>query len=57
MDSSLAYLQAELALIDVLLRRAVMRWQQAGQDPADAFRGLYVSDEGAGALLARPQAS
>jgi len=53
-DLSLLHLQAELARIDVLLHREVQRWQQAGQDPADAFRGLYVSDDQADALLARP---
>ena len=53
-DLSLNHLQAELARVDVLLRRQVRRWQLAGQDPADAFRGLYVSDAQADALLARP---
>jgi SpoVK/Ycf46/Vps4 family AAA+-type ATPase len=47
-------LQAELARIDVLLRREIRRWRLAGQDPTDAFRGLYVSDAQADALLARP---
>jgi hypothetical protein len=51
---SLRHLEAELARIDVLLRREVHRWQLANQDPADAFRGLYVSDAQAEALLARP---
>ncbi|MDI7277512.1 MAG: hypothetical protein QME94_16155, partial [Anaerolineae bacterium] len=51
---NLAHLQAELARIDVLIRREVRRWQIAGQDPADSFRGLYVSDEQAAALLSRP---
>jgi len=40
--------------VDVLLHRAVLRWQQAGQDPNDPFRGQYVSDAGAQALLRRP---
>jgi hypothetical protein len=53
-DLSLEHLQAELAHIDVLLRHEVRRWQLAGQDPADIFRGLYVSDDHAHALLARP---
>ncbi len=53
-DLSLAHLQAELARLDARLRRVVRRWQLAGQDPADAFRGLYVSDADAGALLDRP---
>lgn len=47
-------LQAELARIDVMLQREVRRWQLAGQDAGDAFRGLYVSDAQADALLRRP---
>ena len=50
----LYHLQLELQRIDLRLQRAVQRWKQAGQDPEDAFRGLYVSDEQAEALLARP---
>ena len=53
-DLSLQHLEAELVRIDAMLRRQVERWQAAGQDPADAFRGLYVSDEQADALLTRP---
>jgi len=53
-DLSLRYLEAELARIDVLVRREVRRWQLAGQDPGDAFRGLYVSDAEADMLLGRP---
>lgn len=53
MDLSTQHLLAELMRIDALLRREVRRWQLAGQDPADAFRGLYVSDGQADALLAR----
>ncbi len=56
-ELSLAHLQAELARLDVLIRRDVRRWQLAGQDPADAFRGLYVSDQQAEALLSRPLAT
>ena len=53
-DLSLLHLQAELARIDVLVRREVRRWQQAGQDAADDFRGMYVSDAEVNALLSRP---
>jgi len=52
-DLSLSHLKAELARIDVLIRREVRRWQLAGQDPGDAFRGLYVSDAEADLLLTR----
>jgi hypothetical protein len=53
-DLSLAHLQAELARIDARIRREVQRWQQAGQDPHDAFRGLKVTDDEAVGLLERP---
>jgi len=53
-DLNLQHLQAELGRIDVLIRHEVRRWQLAGQDPIDAFRGLYVSDAQAEALLERP---
>jgi hypothetical protein len=56
-DLHLQYLYAELAWLDILIRREVHRWQLAGQDPGDVFRGLYVSDEQAAALLARPVAT
>jgi SpoVK/Ycf46/Vps4 family AAA+-type ATPase len=52
-ELSLRHLQAELARIDVLLHREVRRWQLAGQDATDGFRGLYVTDAEADALLAR----
>lgn len=51
------YLQVELARIDLLLQREVQRWKAAGQDPADQFRGLYVSDNQIEALQGRPFAS
>ncbi|MBC7236691.1 MAG: ATP-binding protein [Chloroflexi bacterium] len=53
-ELALEHLKAELARIDALLRRQVRGWQLAGQDPADSFRGLYVSDAQADALLSRP---
>jgi ATP-dependent 26S proteasome regulatory subunit len=43
-DHNLRHLQAQMARIDVLVRRQVLLWQHAGQDPAEAFRGLHVSD-------------
>ncbi len=51
------HLQAELARLDVRLHQAVRRWQLAGQDGTDAFRGLKVSDAEASALLDRPLAA
>jgi hypothetical protein len=54
LNFDLKYLQAELSRIDLLIQRQVRRWQLAGQDPTDAFRGLHLSDEEAQALVARP---
>ncbi|RPI31984.1 MAG: hypothetical protein EHM70_10090, partial [Chloroflexota bacterium] len=57
LDLSLRHLQAELSRVDILIRRETRRWQMAGQDPGDAFRGLYISDEEVQALLSRPLAT
>ncbi len=48
------YLVACLARIDLLLQREVQRWRMAGQEPNDDYRGLFVSDRLADALLKRP---
>jgi hypothetical protein len=53
-DHNLRHLQAQMARIDVLVRRQVLLWQRAGQDPAEAFRGLHVSDAKARLLSDRP---
>jgi ATP-dependent 26S proteasome regulatory subunit len=47
-------LEAELACIDLLLRREVRRWVLAGQDPNDDYRGMYVTRPEAESLLDRP---
>jgi len=47
------YLESVLAWLDVRLETEVRRWQQAGQNPADRLRGLYISDEEALALSRR----
>jgi hypothetical protein len=54
MNINLEYLQTELARLDILLQRQTLRWQLAGQDPADPFRGLHLSGAEAEALLNRP---
>jgi hypothetical protein len=54
---NLQYLAARLGRIDVLIQREVRRWQLAGQDPTDAYRGMYISDVDAESLLARPFAT
>lgn len=56
-DFDLEFLRCELARIDVLVRCEVRRWQLAGQDPADHFRGLYISPDQANALQNRPVAT
>jgi hypothetical protein len=53
LNLNIEHLKAELARIDVSIRRQVHCWQLAGQDPADNFRGLYVSDAEVEGLLAR----
>ncbi len=54
---NLQYTENEIARLDVILHREVRRWRLAGQNPGDQLRGLYVSNEYADALLARPFAS
>lgn len=49
----LQYVHARLRRIDALVQREVRRWQLAGQNPADDFRGLYLSDAQATALSER----
>jgi hypothetical protein len=56
-DLNLAHLRAELARVEVLVRRAFQRWQLAGHDPARSFRGLHISEADAQSILARPFAS
>jgi hypothetical protein len=53
-EISLGHLYAELARIDVLVSFQVRRWQLAGQDLGDRFRGLHLSAETAEALIRRP---
>ena len=54
LDLNMQHLQAELTRIDVLIQHQVRRWQIAGQDPNDVFRGLYLSDLDAERLAYRP---
>ena len=52
-DLDLQYLRAELARIDVAIRRQVQCWIRAGRNPSDPFTGLYISDADATALMER----
>lgn len=54
LDYSLHHIQAELARLDVLIGYELRRWQVAGDNPIDAFSGLYISEEEAERLLLRP---
>jgi len=47
------YLQTVLSWLDARLEQDIRRWQLAGQDPADRFRGLYISDSEALSLAQR----
>ncbi len=51
---SLRYLQTSLARIDNLIRAAVQRAQSAEHNPADALRGLIISEDEIENLLDRP---
>ena len=53
-DISLLHIKLELTRIDVLIQREVQRWQQAGQDTGDSYRGLYVTDNEVDHLLKQP---
>lgn len=53
-EDNLRVLQAGLTRVDCLVRREVRRWQLAGQDMDDLYRGLVLSDAQANDLLARP---
>jgi hypothetical protein len=44
MNLERTYLKTSLSWLDARLERLILRWQLAGQDPTDRFRGLYVSD-------------
>ena len=50
-ELQLELLICELGRLDTALRRAVAHWQQAGRDPNDPFRGLYISDQQVQSLL------
>ncbi len=47
----LAHLQAELARLDLLLHRQILRLRAAYQLSLDEFRGLYISDEQVDSLI------
>ncbi len=53
---NLEYLGLEISRIDLLVRREVRRWQLAGQDLDDTYRGLYISDHETNHLVSRPLA-
>lgn len=53
-DLSVKHLETELMRVDVLFHREVWRWQAAGQDISDVFRGQYVSDDEADKLVKLP---
>jgi SpoVK/Ycf46/Vps4 family AAA+-type ATPase len=51
---SLQFLQTSLTRIDPLIRDAVTRAQEAGNDPTDSLRGLIISDDEVEAHLSKP---
>ncbi len=54
-QTSLQHLLAEIARIDVLIRRQVW-WTRHTQGPEDEFRGLYISEREIDALVTPPPA-
>ncbi len=48
------HLHLHFVKLDLLIRSAVRRWQLAGQDFSEKFRGLFISDQTAQDLLDRP---
>ncbi|MCA1554668.1 MAG: hypothetical protein LC737_09850 [Chloroflexi bacterium] len=53
-DLNVKHLHAELQRFDMLIQREVRRFQLAGQDTTATFRGRFISDAKANALVARP---
>jgi len=53
-NPNLQFLQLELARIDSYIRREVRRWQLAGEDPNNPFRGFAISNENIERILTRP---
>lgn len=53
-DLSFLHLQASLARVEILIRRAVRLAQIAGRPEHDPLRGLHVSDDQASVLSLRP---
>lgn len=52
-DPQRHYLHAALSWLDTRLEQEVCRLQAAGENPADRFRGLYITNDQALALAAR----
>ncbi len=52
-DLQRQYLHAVLSWLDTRLEQEVRRWHTAGENPADRFRGLYITNDQALALAAR----
>jgi hypothetical protein len=56
-DSQWEHLEAQFARLDILLQREICRWELAGQDSHDEYRGMYLSPGEANRLLERPLAT
>jgi len=48
------YLHFQLIKIDLFVRAAIRRWELAGQDISEKFRGLYISEDSVHQLIERP---
>ena len=48
------FLENELHGVDLLIRKRVVAWESAGQDPDDAFRGLRIRSDEALSIASQP---
>lgn len=48
---AITHLQIEMARIEILVHHQVKRWQAAGQDIQDPFRGLHIDDQEINGIL------
>ncbi len=51
---NIQYLHLQLLRIDLLIRKAVRRWELSGQNFSEKFRGLFLSENNIQDLLNRP---
>jgi ATP-dependent 26S proteasome regulatory subunit len=53
-EFNLAYLEFELHWVNLVVQKCVAKWELAGQDPRDPFRGLRIDPSEAGVIASQP---